>query len=297
MAKRTDHVHTAPDLTLPYHRMVVREVQLNFAASGRVAAKRVDSYMTKEPTTIAWLDTFGPDDVLFDVGANVGMYTIYAAKMTGCKVHAFEPEALNYAELNKNIYLNGLYDLVRSYCVGISDEVGLSTLYLSRFAPSYSHHDARDNRFEGPATKLAPSAEARPKQGCMTLTLDGILVTEGHQDAIPAPTHLKIDVDGFEDRVVRGAEGLLQNGGLKTVLIETDFKIPGSVAIMKRMAGWGWKYSTAQVTLSRHRIQTKTQWEDDLAAGKGGCNIIYYKDDAYDEVFKRFAMNFVPEGL
>lgn len=56
---------------------------------------RVDSLFEKEPCTIAWIAGFGRGDVLVDVGANVGMYTIWAAKTRGTRVFAFEPEAQN----------------------------------------------------------------------------------------------------------------------------------------------------------------------------------------------------------
>ena len=59
---------------------------------------------SKEPITLAWIDTFKDGETLYDIGANVGMYTIYAAVMRKANVYAFEPEALNYAELNKNIF-------------------------------------------------------------------------------------------------------------------------------------------------------------------------------------------------
>ena len=60
---------------------------------------RANTFFSKEPETLAWIDAMTENDVLFDVGANIGIYSVYAA-LKGLKVFAFEPESLNYAELN-----------------------------------------------------------------------------------------------------------------------------------------------------------------------------------------------------
>ena len=77
---------------------------------------------SKEPTTIPWLEAIRADETLVDIGANIGLYSIYAAAYTGCRVYAFEPEALNYAELNKNVFVNDLHGRVSAFCIAMSDE-------------------------------------------------------------------------------------------------------------------------------------------------------------------------------
>ena len=48
------------------------------------------------------------DDIVLDIGANVGMFSIYVKKKFGCKVIAFEPVLSNFEQFQKNILLNGL---------------------------------------------------------------------------------------------------------------------------------------------------------------------------------------------
>lgn len=281
-----DLVHRGKEITLPYSEVVVGGDRLRYSHSGRMSRKRVDTLLEKEPTTLPWLETFAPSDVFWDVGANVGMYTVYAAVRSKCKVFAFEPESLNYAELNKNIHLNGIDDRVRAYCCGISNRSRLETLYLSTFANAFSHHDCGENRWEGPVTRLGPSADARPKQGIMALSLDDVF----HAKWIDSPTHIKIDVDGLEWQVVAGAEDLIEDcATLKTVLVETDFKLPKSVEIIKYMTSRGWKYSMDQVCTTRTGMLTPDEWETWVRTGKGGCNIIYFKDERYRDLFARVA--------
>src|SRR6185503_18155200 len=69
---------------------------------------RAQTFYTEEPATVAWLDRLTPEDVYWDIGANVGLYAIYAAKFRHCRTLAFEPESQNYALLVENIVMNGV---------------------------------------------------------------------------------------------------------------------------------------------------------------------------------------------
>ena len=175
---------------------------------------RADTYATKEPDTIAWIDSFvHPGDVLYDVGANIGQYGLYAARrLQGkCRVFAFEPEALNYAKLNRNIVLNGLTGEVTAYCLAITDRTALDTFYVKSFAPGAALHT-----WGRPVTQGEAAFEPKNRQGSMGVTIDDLTERFG----LPFPTHIKVDVDGIEESVVRGARRALTDRRLKTVLIE-----------------------------------------------------------------------------
>lgn len=274
-----------PDLEIPYSEIKERGRTFRLTAGTRMAIKRIATFLDKEPTTLTWIDSFTANDMFVDVGANVGLYTVYAAIVAKCRVAAFEPESQNYAELNKNIHLNGLHKLVRAYCCAITDSNGMDALYLSRFAPSFSHHDFGENRWEGPVTRLGPDAASRPIQGCMGLRLDTCV----EEEWIPMPTHIKVDVDGLEHKVIAGATKCLRMASLKTILVETNFKVAGNRGTMKTMEDLGWKYSMAQVCTTRNEgMITETLWRHRRDNGIGGCNIIYFKaEDAakYEKIF------------
>ena len=99
--------------------------------------KRAKTYSVKEPDTLDWLDSFEPGSCYFDIGANIGQYSLYPAKKFGDKisVYAFEPQSNNYYALNKNIYLNGLGENILSYCVAVSGKSEFSKLYIPKFIP------------------------------------------------------------------------------------------------------------------------------------------------------------------
>ena len=274
-------------LDFEFEKKVVR-----YVASNRLAAKRVHSLMTKEPTTIPWLETFTQDDVFFDIGANVGMYSIFASAVTGCRTYGFEPEALNYGELNKNIFINRLHSRVTAYNIAISNEVRVGELFLGAFGYSYSHHDfnestwAEDHFFGDKSTKISE----RLHQGCVSLPIDDLVMKHG----LPQPNHIKIDVDGLEDRVFAGMRQVLRAPELKSVLIEIDFQHEKCAAIIDEMLAEGWRYSLAQLRTNRKVIFTEDEIKRMRAKKKGGLNYIFYKDDFYDRYFEQFLKDYVP---
>jgi FkbM family methyltransferase len=147
------------------------------------------------------------------VGANIGQYALYAAKrLEGkCRVFAFEPEALNFAKLNRNIVLNGLTESVTAYCLAVADRSALDIFYVKSFAPGAALHT-----WGRPVTQGEVAFTPQNRQGSMGVTLDELTGRYG----LPFPAHLKVDVDGIEEGIVRGARRIIADRRLKTVLIE-----------------------------------------------------------------------------
>jgi FkbM family methyltransferase len=213
-------------------------VTMVFSTPSALTRWRVESIYEKEPWTLEWIETFRPDEILLDCGANVGMYTIWAAATRGTRVYAFEPESRNYALLNRNIQNNRLQDRVKAYCMGLSDKSGLFDLHMADLRVGGSCH----------AVDEALDAHLRPlqalfTQGCIAATLDG-LVAEG---AIPVPNHIKIDVDGFEHKVVAGARRTLANPAVRSVLIETNQNLEEHRAMVRELNAMGLMHDRAQV--------------------------------------------------
>lgn len=199
---------------------------------------RVESLQQKEPDTIAWIAGFASSDVLVDIGANVGMYTIWAAKTRGVKVYAFEPESQNYALLNRNIFINQLGGQVHAYCLALSDSTGYSDLHLSMFAVGGSCHTF-DEKVNYHLQPFNPSFS----QACFSTTLDSLI----EQKVLPVPQHIKIDVDGIEHKVIEGCKATLQNKELKSVLVELNTHLPQHNEIIAYMRGLGYGLAQEQV--------------------------------------------------
>lgn len=72
----------------------------------------------------------GENDVVVDIGANNGVFTLFAASITRKAVYAFEPSPRNLEVLNRNVALNGLYHVAIHNCA-VSKKVGFAKLFLS----------------------------------------------------------------------------------------------------------------------------------------------------------------------
>jgi FkbM family methyltransferase len=199
---------------------------------------RVDSLFEKEPSTIDWIAGFGPNEILVDVGANVGMYTVWAAKTRGVRVYAFEPEAQNYALLNRNLVLNELGERVKAYCLALSDSDGFSELHLSDLRAGGSCHSLGE-RVDFAHRPMDPAYS----QACISARLDG-LVSRG---IVPEPHYVKIDVDGFEPKVIAGAAAVLRGKRLKSLLVEINQNLPDHIELVAHLHACGYRHDPVQV--------------------------------------------------
>ncbi|EME70533.1 FkbM family methyltransferase [Paramagnetospirillum caucaseum] len=190
---------------------------------------RAETFYTEEPETVTWLDGIRADDILWDVGANVGLYSLYAAKVAGCKVISFEPEAQNFAILTENVVLNGLGAQIEPCPVPLT-----RGLALDRLAVHAMTKGGAFNQFGQPAE----GAAVRQLQiGC---SLDDLVYTWN----LPAPTFLKVDVDGIEPLIFDGAERLTQDPRLRSVLVEIRTDLPDNVAIVEKLEQRGFTVSS-----------------------------------------------------
>lgn len=205
--------------------------ELLYAVANDHTMWRVKTLYKKEEDTIAWIDSMSPGETFVDVGANMGIYTIYAAKR-GLNVFAFEPEAQNYALLTRSIIINELH--AQSFCVALSDEWKPDWLYLSMFLSGGSCHTVGqdlDHRLE---QRERPSGTLR--QGCLSVPLDDFSIKADH---------IKIDVDGLEHKVIAGAP--LTIAKAKSVLIEINQKLAEHMRLVDLMHNLGFKHDQEQV--------------------------------------------------
>ena len=200
---------------------------------------RARTLFTKEPATIEWIDSFASGDILWDVGANVGGYTVWAAKRRGCKVYAFEPEAGNYAILNRNMTLNNVEGA--AYCVALTDQPNVSTIYLAT--------DGVGGSCNSFGADIGPDLKERKgiRQGAVGLTLNALA------HSLPHPDHIKIDVDGLEHKVLAGGESLLKSGSVKSILVEVNTNLPEHMAMLESLKALGYSYDEAQFLASQRK--------------------------------------------
>jgi FkbM family methyltransferase len=186
--------------------------ELAFFAPTSLLRSRAATVLSKEPDTIAWLDGLTERDVLWDVGANVGAFSLYAAARARCGVLAFEPSAPNFFVLTRNIQLNRLSERVTAYCVALSGATGLGALNLDSAelgtAMSQFGHVGETSRY---------STHSHPLwHGMVGFTVDDFIAKFG----AVCPTHLKLDVDGLELPILQGARVTLSDARLRSAMVE-----------------------------------------------------------------------------
>lgn len=186
---------------------------LSFFCPGRIPLWRAETLLTKEPETIEWIDGFASEDVFWDIGANIGVYSLYAALKPGIRVLAFEPAAVNAYVLNRNIEINNLDDRVSWFGIAFADITGLDQFHMSTTAMGGALHGYAES-----VDSQGKPFSAVFRQGALGFTIDEF-VDRFHP---PFPSHIKIDVDGIEHRIVAGAEKTLKDSRVRSVLIELD---------------------------------------------------------------------------
>ncbi len=171
-------------------------------------------------------------DLFLDIGANVGSYTVLASGVCGTKTIAFEPDPATLCGLKRNVEINGLNERVQVYECALGGAKGEAVFTVGLGA---------ENRLAtGSGQKTRPVRMER---------LDEIA-----GDAQPAM--MKVDVEGAELGVLRGAERVLANPSLKVIELETV--VPESAEILSRRGFETACYDPFHRTLSQRSSACKS---------------------------------------
>lgn len=150
------------------------------------------------------MDNLLSGDNALDIGANLGIHSIFMAQKVGPEgtIIAIEPESENFARLIKNIDINQL-DNIRPIQVALADKEDFGGLYIK-------------NRIGRGAISLIRDGEAEFCQNVTVLPGDEILERYG----LPVPIVIKIDVEGYEFLVLKGLTRTLSHSTCRLVCCE-----------------------------------------------------------------------------
>jgi FkbM family methyltransferase len=207
----------------PLHRVDLASGRhLLFSCDGPFVYRRAQRLLTKEPDTIQWLDAMPDEAVLWDVGANIGVYSLYAALKQKVRVVAFEPEARNFLSLVRSVSANGFQERVMPLNLGIGEATGLTRLYLTSDEVGAAEHALSQPENNKGGFKPMDS------QSVLSYRLDDL----AYQLELPFPSHIKIDVDGFEEPVLKGGQRFFADPRLKSVQIELSHPDDGLFSLL-----------------------------------------------------------------
>jgi FkbM family methyltransferase len=150
-----------------------------------------------------------PGMTFFDIGANLGQYTLLGAKQVGSngQVHSFEPSSRMFSELNFNVSLNGLSNVSHLNNVAVSDREGIARL---------SKYEAGGEVFGSLGNQNWAGKSIIGHEEVKTITLNGYIKEHNisHVDLI------KIDIEGAELLALRGAQQLLSRADAPAIVLE-----------------------------------------------------------------------------
>lgn len=176
---------------------------------------RAKTFATKEPETLEWIDAMPEGSSLWDIGANAGLYSVYAAKRRHCRVWAFEPSVFNLEMLARNIFLNHLEDLICIVPLALSDSLGSSQMRMTTTEwggaeSSFGHELFLDSN--------------RLQETFRFQTIGMTMLDAVEKLGVPPPDFIKIDVDGIEPLILEAGASILR--GVKGLLVETNDDFP-----------------------------------------------------------------------
>ena len=188
---------------------------LLFFCKNYLVKYRIDTLLTKEPETIEWIENFNKDDIFFDIGANIGLYSCYAAQK-GIRTFSFEPSVFNLEILAKNININKLNNLITIVPISLFNNNVISNFNiqsldqggaLSSFSEKYSYD--------------GKSFDVKFYYQTPGITLDKFIEIY----AIPQPNHIKIDVDGIEHLILEGSSNVINKCNSILIELNQEFEI------------------------------------------------------------------------
>ncbi|MDA9993926.1 FkbM family methyltransferase [Burkholderiales bacterium] len=139
------------------------------------------------------------EELFIDVGANIGVFSVLASGVCGASSIAFEPSTVSFSRMLENISLNNLQDRIVTYNSAVDDSEG-RVQFVSDDGSVIDH-------------VKEPSEQSVGSVDVDAVSLDYVLRGEN-------PSIIKIDVEGFETRVLNGAEKVLEKESLEVIIIE-----------------------------------------------------------------------------
>jgi FkbM family methyltransferase len=184
---------------------------LRFSAPNALCRWRYQTFSSKEPETLEWINAMPIGAVLWDVGANIGLYSVYAAKKRDCKVWAFEPSVFNLELLARNIFLNDLTDRICIVPIALSDRLASSQMRMTstEWGGALSTFG---EKFGWDGKAISQVFEFKTIGMTMADAVGSL--------SIPQPEYVKMDVDGIEHLILRGGPDVLKR--VRGILIEVN---------------------------------------------------------------------------
>ena len=187
--------------------------QIRFHGDTRWILSQIWEFEDNEPDMLAWIAKMPDSACFWDIGANIGAFSLYAALIRRARVLAFEPSGSTFSILNRNIELNGVSELVSGYCLAFAGETKLGVLNMAGTGAGRAMHG-----FETEFDQFNRPIETKFRQGTIGFSVDDFV----NHFSPPRPTHVKIDVDGIEADILGGGRVTLSDPSVRSMIVEVE---------------------------------------------------------------------------
>jgi len=163
--------------------------------------------------SLDWIMSFKSGDIFYDIGANIGTFSLIVSKHFNgkIKVFSFEPTFSTFASLIQNVRVNKFENTMSCFQIALGNSTQIGKFNYQSIEPGSSLHTfmtLKDYKGENYQPVF--------HHDMMCFALDDFIEIF----KLPLPTHIKIDVDGTEPDILKGLSKTLKTGAVKSVLIE-----------------------------------------------------------------------------
>ena len=200
-----------------YKKINILNTKTSFFTPNRLVEWRVDTFFTKEPETLEWIDGFEKKNnlIFWDIGANIGLYSIYnVIKNKNSVSISFEPSSSNLRVLTRNISINRLEKNIKVFPLPLTNKVNqFQIMNENDFIEGGSLNSFGEKfNFEGEIF------ENKMNYQIFGTSINHLI----ENNILEIPDYIKIDVDGIEHFILEGASKYLENKKIKSLSIEIN---------------------------------------------------------------------------
>ena len=200
-----------------YKSIKILDKEIKFFVPNQLLEWRVDTYFSKEPETLEWIDSFQEKEnlIFWDIGANIGLYSIYnSLKHPKSTTIAFEPSSSNLRVLTRNISINNLEKNIKVISMPLTNKKNIfQEMKEGQFIEGGALNSFGE-KFDFEGKEFKPTM----KYNLLGTTINYFL----ENSILDIPDYIKIDVDGIEHLILEGGDKFLNDKKVKSLSIEIN---------------------------------------------------------------------------